>query len=188
MALAKVGGEKEARNKPASSRGGRVRSLSSIRSKVQREVYRKELPETLVHEIVEAINEACKSGDLPYRNYNLNVTGSKNEVLCHYMADTIDERIYGAMAQEIARVRDLGYAEALAFIKKTTVPIWKNGLAFLLVNDSKKFYYDPTEKCLFHDHEKKQNLTRAEQALVQGLLQKLPSSSGAALRAAVAQA
>ena len=160
----------------------RVRQMRERRSKKTREIPRRELAPALLSEFINAINDACRNGLLPYQNFNLEYEGSKNKVHTHYMCDTLDERAFGKVVRLIAKEQNIPLDEAKKSFLDRHVEPDKRGLAFLLTEDGKKFYYDPVEKELLHDYEKKKKLSNAERALIEGLMKKVTGPTQEYLR------
>ena len=160
----------------------RVRQMRERRSKKTREIPRRELSADLLSEFIKVINEACRTGLLPYQNFNLEHEGSRNKVHAHYMCDTLDERAFGKVVRWIAKEQNITLEEAKKNFIDRQVEADKRGLAFLLTEDGKKFYYDPNEKELLHDYEKKKKLSNAERALIEGLMKKVTGPTQEYLR------
>jgi hypothetical protein len=136
----------------------KVRSIREVTKTSRRIQPRRELPESLLDEFVKAINDACESGELPYKNYRLDQHGSPNKVHAHYMADTLFP-VHLEMARKISLRDKISIDEAVNIITEKQVDKRKAGLAFILTVDARKFWYHVEHKILYHDMEKKSQLS-----------------------------
>lgn len=145
-----------------------VHSIKDITRIKERLPHRRQLPDDVLKSFVDAINSACDSGELPYVNYRLDQEGSPHTTLAHYWCHELDP-VYIDTAKKLALRDKIPFEEAWKYLEMRLLKKKMAGLAFLLTNDCKKFWYLPgdakVEAVLYHDWERSK-YTPDEMALI----------------------
>jgi hypothetical protein len=160
-----------------------VASIKEITREKRRRAVRRELPEVMLKEFVDAINTACETGALPYKNLRLDQPGSPNKVHAHYMADTLDP-VHEDTARRLMQRDKISFNEAMEYLTERLVDKRKSGCAFILTQDAKKFWYHVEKKQLYDNREVKGELSAEEKRMLEKLkkLVMTPGKEGDVLR------